>query len=89
MSVVKHLLLSREQHKKLSALEMELASAKKEGFMSKRSVDDSKKRPLLVVGIFTRFGRKNNRDAIRKAWMGSGMEAIFALVGKLTDIYTY
>ncbi|XP_056160187.1 hydroxyproline O-galactosyltransferase HPGT1 [Syzygium oleosum] len=62
----------REQHKKLSALKMELAAAKKEGFISKHSVDDSKKRPLLVVGIFTRFGRKNNRDAIRKAWMGSG-----------------
>lgn len=62
----------REQHKKLAALDMELAAAKKEGFISKNSVDDSKKRPLLVVGIFTRFGRKNNRDAIRKAWMGSG-----------------
>ncbi|KAI3425431.1 Hexosyltransferase, partial [Psidium guajava] len=62
----------REQHKKLSALEMELAVARKEGFISRHSVDDSKKRPLLVVGIFTGFGRKNNRDAIRKAWMGSG-----------------
>ncbi|XP_030535565.1 hydroxyproline O-galactosyltransferase HPGT1 [Rhodamnia argentea] len=62
----------REQHKKLSTLEMELAAARKEGFISKHSVDDSKKRPLLVVGIFTGFAHKNNRDAIRKAWMGSG-----------------
>lgn len=69
-------LLVREQHKKLSALEMELASARQEGFTSKRSTETdgthSKKRPLVVIGIFSRFGRKNNRDAIRKAWMGTG-----------------
>lgn len=69
-------LLVREQHKKLSALEMELASARQEGFTSKRSTEtdgaQSKKRPLVVIGIFTRFGSKNNRDAIRKAWMGTG-----------------
>ncbi|XP_048325827.1 hydroxyproline O-galactosyltransferase HPGT1 isoform X2 [Ziziphus jujuba] len=66
----------REQHKKLSALEMELAAARQEGFTSKRSLETNeaqpKKKPLVVIGIFTRFGRKNNRDAIRKAWMGSG-----------------
>ncbi|KAJ6340553.1 hypothetical protein OIU77_008339, partial [Salix suchowensis] len=39
----------REQQKKLSALETELAAAKQEGFTS-----------------------KNNRDAVRKAWMGTG-----------------
>ncbi|KAJ7965407.1 Hexosyltransferase [Quillaja saponaria] len=68
----------REQHKKLSALEMELAAARQEGFSSKHLTASatngthSKKRPLLVIGIVTRFGWKNNRDAIRKAWMGSG-----------------
>ncbi|KAF3432887.1 hypothetical protein FNV43_RR23989 [Rhamnella rubrinervis] len=66
----------REQHKKLSSLEMELASARQEGFTSKRSTETdgthSKKRPLVVIGIFTRFGRENNRNAIRKAWMGTG-----------------
>ncbi|KAK8703345.1 hypothetical protein V6N13_021664 [Hibiscus sabdariffa] len=66
----------REKHKKLSALEMDLAAAGKEGFTSKRSSDSDgavrKRRPLVVIGILTRFGRKNNRDAIRKAWMGSG-----------------
>lgn len=55
---------------------MELASAKQEGFTSKRSTEtdgaQSVKRPLVVIGIFSRFGRKNNRDAIRKAWMGTG-----------------
>ncbi|MBA0789614.1 hypothetical protein Gotri_025595 [Gossypium trilobum] len=66
----------REQHKTLSALEMDLAIARQEGFTSKRSSDTSgavsKRKPLVVIGVLTRFGRKNNRDAIRKAWMGSG-----------------
>ncbi|KAL9409814.1 hypothetical protein AB3S75_048106 [Citrus x aurantiifolia] len=66
----------REQRKKLLELEMQLAAAGQEGFKSKSSTDtddnDPKKRPLVVIGILTRFGRKNNRDAIRKAWMGTG-----------------
>uniref|UniRef100_A0A803PPU0 Hexosyltransferase n=1 Tax=Cannabis sativa TaxID=3483 RepID=A0A803PPU0_CANSA len=66
----------REQQKKLAALEMELAAAVQKGFTSTRSTETNgthtKKRPLVVIGILTRFGRNNNRDAIRKAWMGSG-----------------
>ncbi|KAL6132108.1 hypothetical protein ACLB2K_070479 [Fragaria x ananassa] len=62
----------REQHKKLSAVETELAAAKQEGFSVQRSTLKNGTRPLLVIGIFTKFGRKNNRDAIRKAWMGTG-----------------
>lgn len=65
----------REQQKKLSALHMELAAAKEEGFVSKYyGIDNAKpkKRPLVVIGILTSFGRKNKRDAIRTAWMGKG-----------------
>ncbi|KAL2226998.1 UNVERIFIED_CONTAM: Hydroxyproline O-galactosyltransferase HPGT1 [Sesamum indicum] len=65
----------REQRKKLSGLEMELAAARQEGFVSKHLSEINrtpKRRPLVVVGIFTGFGRKSNRDAIRKAWMGIG-----------------
>lgn len=65
----------REQQKKLSALEMELAAARQEGFMSNLlPVTDRlpKKRPLVVIGVLTSFGRKTNRDAIRKAWMRTG-----------------
>ncbi|CAL1404802.1 unnamed protein product [Linum trigynum] len=66
----------REQQKKLSALEMELGSAKQEGFTadSLAENDDTqpKKRHLVVLGIMTVFNHKNNRDAVRKAWMGSG-----------------
>ncbi|WOG92815.1 hypothetical protein DCAR_0312092 [Daucus carota subsp. sativus] len=65
----------REQQKKLSALEMELAAARQEGFVSKHSPDTKKspkKQPLVVIGVLTSFGRKNNRDAIRKAWMATG-----------------
>ncbi|XP_058100280.1 hydroxyproline O-galactosyltransferase HPGT1 isoform X2 [Magnolia sinica] len=68
--------LVREQQKKLSALEMELAAARHEGFVSKylseTNVTHSKKRLLAVIGIVTEFGRKNNRDAIRKSWLPTG-----------------
>lgn len=65
----------REQQKKLSALEMELAAARQEGFVSKHLPDTKKpprKQPVVVIGVLTSFGRKNNRDAIRKAWMATG-----------------
>ncbi|XP_019422314.1 PREDICTED: hydroxyproline O-galactosyltransferase HPGT1-like isoform X1 [Lupinus angustifolius] len=68
----------REQQKKLSALETELAVARQEGFVPKHlSGNDGKhptKKVLLVIGIMTTFGRKKNRDAIRKAWMPTGAD---------------
>ncbi|GAB4858403.1 Hydroxyproline O-galactosyltransferase HPGT1 [Ancistrocladus abbreviatus] len=68
----------REQKKKLSALEMELAAARQEGFvlryLTETDATGSKKRPLVVVGILTSFGRKSKRDAVRKAWMGTGAD---------------
>ena len=71
-----NLLLFREQQKRLSAVEMELAAARQAGFVSNKLVDKgdghSKKRILAVIGIITTFGRKKNRDAIRKAWMPTG-----------------
>lgn len=71
-------LFDREKQKKLSALQMELAAAREEGFVSKHlprtkiNGTYSRKKLLTVIGILTRFGRKNNRDAIRKAWMSTG-----------------
>ncbi|XP_065858686.1 hydroxyproline O-galactosyltransferase HPGT1-like [Euphorbia lathyris] len=66
----------REQEKKLSAVEMELAAARQEGFVSnhiaKKKDDNSKKKLLAVIGIMSSFGRKKNRDAIRQAWMPTG-----------------
>ncbi|XVE64799.1 hypothetical protein DITRI_Ditri07aG0130900 [Diplodiscus trichospermus] len=66
----------REQQKKLAALEMDLVAARQEGFVSKDHLENDgtrpKKRLLAVLGIITTFGRKKNRDAIRKAWMQSG-----------------
>lgn len=68
---------TREQRKKLAAVEMDLAAARQAGFVSKHSVkkedDRSKKKLLAVIGIITTFGRKKNRDAIRKAWMPTGV----------------
>ncbi|KAL6350638.1 hypothetical protein AAG906_025568 [Vitis piasezkii] len=68
------LLFYREQHKKLAALEMELAASQQEDFASKNLLENKgtppKKRLLAVVGIITKFGHKNNRDAICK-----GMDA--------------
>ncbi|CAI9775051.1 unnamed protein product [Fraxinus pennsylvanica] len=65
----------REQLNKLAALEMELATARQEGFVSKYLPEMNKTpktNPLVVIGILTGFGRKNERNAIRKAWMGTG-----------------
>ncbi|XP_042505929.1 hydroxyproline O-galactosyltransferase HPGT1-like [Macadamia integrifolia] len=74
----------KEQQKKLYALEMELATAKQDGFVSRyvteRNGTHSKRSLLAVIGIFTRFGHKNNRDAIRRAWMHTG-----AALKKLED----
>ncbi|CBI27610.3 unnamed protein product, partial [Vitis vinifera] len=64
----------KKQHKKLAALEMELAAAQQEDFASKNLLENKgtppKKRLLAVVGIITKFSHKNNRDAICK-----GMDA--------------
>lgn len=68
-------MLVREQQKKLTALEMELAAARQQGFVSNHlpaSKTPPKKRPLVVIGVLTGFGRKNNREVIRKAWMSTG-----------------
>ncbi|KAF3632237.1 putative beta-1,3-galactosyltransferase 11 [Capsicum annuum] len=67
----------REQQKRLAALQMELGKASQEGFVSKHLLGnnekDSKKKLLAVVGVSTNFGNKKNRDAIRKAWMPTGL----------------
>lgn len=66
----------REKQKKLDALQLELDKAKLGGFIAKKltveSGTNTKKRLLAVIGIITRFGRKKNRDAIRRAWMSTG-----------------
>ncbi|KAG9143438.1 hypothetical protein Leryth_025584 [Lithospermum erythrorhizon] len=70
----------REQQKRLSALQMELEKATQEGFVPKHLSgirgDQTKKKLLAVIGISTRFGRRNNRDAIRKAWMSQGAASL-------------
>lgn len=75
--------LSREQQKKISALELELTAARQEGFLSKRSTDVPQKRPLLVIGVFTTFAGKRNRDAVRKQWMGTG------IMSTITDYFLF
>lgn len=66
----------REQQMRLSVIEMDLAAARQEGFvsgyLSQNDTQHSKKRHLAVIGIITTFGRKKNRDAIREAWMSTG-----------------
>ncbi|XP_008791474.2 hydroxyproline O-galactosyltransferase HPGT1-like isoform X1 [Phoenix dactylifera] len=66
----------RYQHKRLAALEMELAAARHEGFVgsysSKTNGTTTRKRLMVVIGIITEFGHKNNRDAIRRSWLRTG-----------------
>jgi len=76
MPIMSKCMIVREQRKKLDILEMELSTARQEGFVSNHAIETnrsySKRKPLAVIGIFTKFGSKNSRDAIRRAWMGSG-----------------
>ena len=55
---------------------MELAAARQEGFVGKYSSETNgnhtRKRLLAVIGVVTGFGRKSNRDAIRKSWLPTG-----------------
>ena len=72
----KHPPFFRQQGKRLASLEMELAAAKHEGFVGKYNPETngtrSAKKPLIVIGIMTSFGRKNYRDAVRKSWLPTG-----------------
>ncbi|XP_074329643.1 hydroxyproline O-galactosyltransferase HPGT1-like [Apium graveolens] len=74
----------REKQKRLDALQLELDKARQGGFIARhftvKGGSGNKKRLLAVVGIITRFGRKKNRDAIRRAWMSTG-----AALKKLED----
>lgn len=75
-----YVVFAREQQKRLTALQMELGKASEEGFVSKHLLDnnekDSKKKLLAVIGVSTNFGNKKNRDAIRKAWMPTGLACL-------------
>ncbi|KAF8114851.1 hypothetical protein N665_0033s0041 [Sinapis alba] len=63
----------REQKKTLAALEIQLTAARQQGFVSKHTHGtETKKRPLVVIGIITTLGNKKKRDAVRQAWMGTG-----------------
>ncbi|KAG0452145.1 hypothetical protein HPP92_026116 [Vanilla planifolia] len=66
----------RHQHKRLAALEMELAAARQEGFVGKYEQGTvgnyTRKRLMAVIGITTGFGQKNSRDAIRRTWLPTG-----------------
>ena len=69
-------LMFRQQGKRLASLEMELSAAKHDGFVGKYTSETngthSRKKPLIVIGIMTSFGRKNYRDAVRKSWLPTG-----------------
>ncbi|CAA7397392.1 unnamed protein product [Spirodela intermedia] len=70
------ILACRDQHKKLSELEIEVVGAKQKGFVAKHSSKSNGthhgERLLAVIGIFTGFGRRKSRDAIRKSWVQKG-----------------
>lgn len=75
----------------MSGLETELAAARQEGFVPKHLTGSDGKHPskkvLSVVGVMTTFGRKKNRDAIRKAWMPTG--TFFAVLVSFSKITEY
>jgi len=70
---------------------MELSSARQEGFVSKspKLADgtETKKRPLVVIGIMTSLGNKKKRDAVRQAWMGTGRVSLYTCFSKTPVCY--
>lgn len=70
---------------------MELSAARQEGFVSKspKLTDgtETKKRPLVVIGIMTSLGNKKKRDAVRQAWMGTGRVTPYSCFIKIPVCY--
>lgn len=69
---------------------MELEAARQEGFVSNHLSENKgthKKKLLAVIGIITKFGRKNNRDAIRRAWMPTGRVLFLFVSFALYSLY--
>ncbi|CAH8324701.1 unnamed protein product [Eruca vesicaria subsp. sativa] len=55
---------------------LKIIACRQEGFLSKTlnhtDGTETKKRPLVVIGIMTTLGNKKKRDAVWQAWMGTG-----------------
>lgn len=66
----------KEQQKRLAGLEMELLSAKSQGYLAKHPVSQNTTgnggRWHSVIGIYTSFGNKVRRESIRRTWMPTG-----------------
>ncbi|EFJ26300.1 glycosyltransferase-like protein [Selaginella moellendorffii] len=66
----------KDQKKRVSALEMELAAAKSQGFSTRRLRAENQTRAAgrlhVVMGINTGFGQHARRDSIRNTWMPKG-----------------
>lgn len=67
----------------MAELGIEVADAKQKGFVAKHSSNSNGthhgERLLAVIGIFTGFGRRKNRDAIRKSWVQKGKRSLLGL----------
>jgi hypothetical protein len=72
----------RDQQKRLTDAELELAAAKSKGYVSKYGVSSNGTatghRLHAVVGVMTSFGSRSRREAIRKNLMPSGNGFSFA-----------
>ncbi len=72
----------RDQQKRLTEAELELAAAKSKGYVSKYGVSSNGTaaghRLHAVVGVMTSFGSLSRREAIRKNLMPSGNGVSFA-----------
>jgi hypothetical protein len=66
----------RDQQKRLTDAELELAAAKSKGYVSKYGVSSNGTatghRLHAVVGVMTNFGSRSRREAIRKNLLPSG-----------------
>ncbi|KAI3511013.1 hypothetical protein L1887_18154 [Cichorium endivia] len=60
-----------------------------EGFVSDHLSKTKKKRPLVMIGVLTGFGHKNNREVIRKAWMSTGNHILHTHQCSVSDSNLY
>lgn len=74
----------RDQQKRLTDAELELAAAKSKGYVSKYGVSSNGTatghRLHAVVGVMTNFGSRSRREAIRKSLLPSGNGFLLQIV---------
>ena len=69
--------------KRVVEAEMDLTLAKSQGFLGsqlKQSGSSSNKKFLAVIGVYTGFGSRLNRNVFRGSWMPKGLFDLWSML---------